>query len=271
MENKTSGGVSWEVGGNDIRVSAPGFNLPQTLDCGQAFRWETLSDGSFSGFHLDTPLLITQTGDELLFINTTEADFTQIWLDYFDFNTDYAKIHADFVSDPILKQAIDFCGGIRLLKQDPWETLISFILSQNNNITRIKGIIKRFCGLRGKFLTAEKLAKIPEAELSEIRAGFRAKYIKDAAVKIYSGEVNLEAVKQMPLEAARNELMKIHGVGPKVADCVLLFGLHKRQAFPVDGWIKRALGEFYPEGFPFAEHEYAGIAQQYLFHYIRNK
>jgi N-glycosylase/DNA lyase len=169
-----------------------------------------------------------------------------------------------------MKTVIEYCGGIRVLRQDAWEALISFIISQNNNIKRIKAIIKRLYDRYDRILTPSELANMSNYELSLIRAGFRAKYIHDAAVKVALGEIDLEKIKALPTDEAKKALMKINGVGPKVADCVLLYGFHRRESFPIDVWIRRALDEYYPKGFPFLNNKNAGIAQQMLFHYIRN-
>jgi N-glycosylase/DNA lyase len=166
-----------------------------------------------------------------------------------------------------MKRAIAFCGGIRILRQEPWETLISFIISQNNNIPRIKLIIERLCEHFNRFPTPEDIL----TDISFAKTGFREKYLKSAAENVLTGAVNLAEIEKMPTHDARNALMKIVGVGPKVAECTLLYGFGRLECFPRDVWINRALAEFYPEGFPFINHPYAGIAQQFLFHYIRNR
>lgn len=253
------------------------FSLPQTLDCGQAFRWEQTEDNKWHGVVKGTPLTVYETADGIVFENTDEEKFNTIWKDYFDFDTDYEKIREGFSSDLYLSRAMDFCGGIRLLKQEPWEALCSFIISQNNNIPRIKGIISRLCEAFGdnlgngdfSFPGAERLAKMTPEELAPLRAGFRAKYIVDAARKVASGEVPLYELKKLSLEEGLNSLMKITGVGPKVASCALLYGCGKKDAFPIDVWVKKILQELYPDGFPFENSPYKGVAQQYLFHYRR--
>jgi N-glycosylase/DNA lyase len=166
-----------------------------------------------------------------------------------------------------MKKAIEFCGGIHILKQDSWETLVSIIISQNNNIPRIKLIINRLAAHFGHFPTAEDLL----ADITFAKTGFREKYLKSAAENVLSGRVNLTEIEKMPTDKAREALMKISGVGPKVAECTLLYGFHRLECFPKDVWINRALARFYPDGFPFINHPFAGIAQQYLFHYIRNR
>lgn len=253
------------------------FSLPQTLDCGQAFRWEKTENNKWHGVVKGTPLTVYETAEGIVFENTTEEQFNAIWKDYFDFDTDYKKIRESFSGDLYLSKAMDFCGGIRLLKQEPWEALCSFIISQNNNIPRIKGIISRLCETFGdglgkgdfSFPAAERLADMTPEELAPLRAGFRAKYIVDAAKKVVSGEVPLYSLPQLPLEEGLNSLMKITGVGPKVASCALLYGCGKKDAFPIDVWVKKILSELYPDGFPFEDSPYKGIAQQYLFHYRR--
>jgi N-glycosylase/DNA lyase len=232
----------------NILVECPGFDLETTLNCGQSFRrhvdCEQLPDG------------------RVILKNISEDEFLTKWDIYFDFNRDYETIKSEFISDTTLAKAIDFCGGIRILKQDSWEALISFIISQNNNIPRIKLIIDRFITHFGHFPTPQDLL----SDISFAKTGFREKYLKSAAMS----NIDLEAVEKMPTENVRQELMKIKGVGPKVAECTLLYGFGRLECFPRDVWINRVLKEFYPDGFPYINHPYAGVAQQFLFHYIRN-
>lgn len=258
---------------NDIIVWQDDFNLDETLDCGQAFRWEKVNgdfDCSYSGFFLNNPLTISAKNDQFIFHNTSEQDFLNIWVNYFDFETDYNAIKKLLSKDETLAKACEFAGGIRLLRQDKWEALCSFIISQNNNIPRIKGIISRLCEHYQGFPTPQQLATENVDSLSFLRAGFRAKYILDASRLVATGELDLDKVATMPIDDARRALMTIKGVGPKVAECALLFGMYRIEAFPVDVWIKRVLEQYYPDGFPEFAKEVSGIAQQYLFHYIRN-
>ena len=160
--------------------------------------------------------------------------------------------------------------------QEPWETLCSFIISQNNNIPRIKGIIDRLCMNFGEnqngvytFPSANIIAKLSLEDLSVLRSGFRAKYILDAAKKVSSGEIDLDTLKSMDIDSARQELMKIKGVGPKVADCTLLFALEHIEAFPKDVWIKRAMEKLFGGQLPECAVPYAGIVQEYIFYYAR--
>lgn len=256
--------------------AAGGFNLEQTLFCGQCFRFSEVSQNRFGGVALGRYIELESDTDNITVY--CDSDFSEEEIrDLLDLNEDYGAINEILAADSTLKDAIKYAGGIRIMRQPMWETLCSFILSQNNNIKRIAGIIERLCENFGEpvgygkysFPSAEKIATLTVEDLAPIRSGFRAKYVIDAAKKVVAGEVDLEKVSILPIDEARDELMKISGVGPKVADCTLLFGFHKLSAFPKDVWVKRVLETYYPEGFPEFAKEYGGIAQQYLFHYIR--
>ncbi len=270
--------MNYKLSGNDIIIKVNDFDLAETLDCGQAFRWKKI-DGKngFCGFSGSRYLEIYADENSFILKNTSEEDFNNYWTEYFDFNTDYSFLKKQYSDDATLKNACEFAPGIRLLKQDKWEALCSFIISQNNNIPRIKGIIERLCENFGNrtdngytFPSAEIIAGKTVEKLAPLRAGFRARYIHDAAQKVASGEIDLEKVSVMPYEDAKKELMKIVGVGVKVADCALLYGMYRTESFPVDVWIKRVLAQYYPDGLPECIKGTEGIAQQYLFHYIRN-
>lgn len=267
--------MDYRVQGRDIIVHEPDLDLDETLDCGQAFRWKRIpSDYSctYEGAFLNHRLTVSQTDKgSFIFHNTTENDFITRWISYFDLETDYSELKRCFSEDETLSKACAFAGGIRLLRQDSWECLISFIISQNNNIPRIKGIIDRLCGnYHGRFPDCQQLSRETPDSLAYLRSGFRAKYIADAASKTADGSADLAAIAKLPIDDARKALRQIKGVGPKVAECVLLFGMYRTEAFPVDVWIKRVLEEYYPNGFPKFAEKNAGIAQQYLFHYIRS-
>lgn len=255
--------------GNDIILKQQDFNLAETLDCGQAFRWTADGDG-FTGFFLDRPLTILNEKDYFVLKNTSEEELLNVWTDYFDLNTDYGELKRLFSQDETLSKACAYAGGIRLLRQDFFECLISFIISQNNNIPRIKGIISRLCEHYGHFPSASEMALETPESLGFLRAGFRAKYLIDAAQKTADKLIKPEEIRTMPIDEARKTLMQIKGVGPKVAECVLLFGTYRTEAFPVDVWIKRVMERFYPNGLPDVTRGIEGIAQQYLFHYVRN-
>lgn len=261
--------MNYTVNGSDIHLYQPDFDLDETLDCGQAFRWERTGEKAYHGFRLNKPLDIYAERDYFVLKNTSEKDFINVWADYFDLNTDYGELKRVFSEDSTLSSACAYAGGIRLLRQDSFEALLSFIISQNNNIPRIKGIIGRLCEKYGGFPSAEMLNGKTADDFSYLRAGFRAKYIEDCINKINSGEIMLDEIKEMPVAEARRSLMTIKGVGPKVAECALLYGMYRVECFPVDVWIKRVMERFYPNGFPKLAADYAGIAQQYLFHYIR--
>ena len=253
------------------------LDLLKTLDCGQCFRWTELSDGSFSGVAFGRSVRVRLDGGNLIVDGADEAD-RQLWSDYFDLPLDYGRIRADLSAlHPVLNEAAQYAAGIRILRQEPYEALCTFIISQNNNIKRIKGIVQRLCEGFGErlpdstfaFPDAETMSRLSPDDLAPLRAGFRARYLVDAAKKVASGEVNLEYCRTAEYEAARSELMKITGVGAKVADCTLLFGLHRVEAFPMDVWMKRAMKVLFPEMSPKGFGNYAGIAQQYIFHYSR--
>lgn len=267
-----------ETRGTDLVVrGVPCLSLPLTMDCGQAFRWSRLEDGRWHGVAFGLPLTIGYEGEHLVLYDTNQTDFERVWSLYFDLERDYPAVLARLCEDPILARAIRASRGIRILRQEPWEALCSFIISQNNNIPRIKGIISRLCEYFGEetapgdftFPGAERLAVLSPEDLAPLRAGFRARYIIDAARRVSSGEVRLDRLSDMPLESARAELMKITGVGIKVADCTLLYGAGRIQVCPMDVWMKRVLAAYYPQGFPACARGVEGIAQQYLFHYAR--
>lgn len=253
------------------------LDLAQTLDCGQAFRWKEQPDGSFKGVAYGKIVTFSMTENRLIIDDSSGGD-VGIWKEYLDLDRDYGSIRENLsLIHPTMKQAAQFAPGIRILSQEPWEALCSFIISQNNNIPRIKGIIERLCQSYGvqldeklyTFPDADTIASLTPEELSPIRAGFRARYIIDGARKVASGEIDLENIRKMEIDEARKELMKITGVGIKVADCTLLYGLHRLDCFPLDVWMKRAMEVLFPELSAADFGEYAGIAQQYIFHYSR--
>lgn len=254
----------------------PEFDLAQTLCCGQSFRWQRVSDGAFIGVAGNHPARIRQHGDEINIVSDADEIF---WQHYFDIETDYGALKRLFCRAEQLVIPCECAGGIRILRQDGWEALASFIISQNNNIKRISSIIERLCENFGDpvgdglyaFPPPERLANCTVEDLAPLRCGFRARYLIDAAQKVYNGTVHLDVLTTLPLEEARAMLMQIVGVGRKVADCALLFGFYRLECFPVDVWIGRALKELFANGFPEELAPYAGIAQQMLFHYMRTR
>lgn len=268
-----------EIKNNDIILhGVKCLDLELTLDCGQAFRWVKEKDESFSGVASGVYLNISKIGeDTFLLKDTSENDFENIWRKYFDFDRDYVKICETLKEDKLLASTIDEYYGIRILNQDSWEALCSFVISQQNNIKRIKGIIERLCEKYGQevkkgfysFPSAKRLSELSVEDFEELGTGYRAKYLEKLAKGVASGEIDLEKIKNLPLENARKELLNIYGVGIKVANCALLFGFGFYDAFPVDVWMKRVM-EYYPDGLPKCFDGIGGIAQQYLFHWARN-
>ncbi len=253
------------------------FDLEQTLDCGQAFRWSQNDNRTWRGIAFGRYIELSYENDDIVISGSTKCDFENIWKPYFDLERDYGKIIDEVSRDKIVAKAARYSSGIRLLNQEPWEAMCSFIISQNNNIPRIKGIVERLCENFGTkidggytFPSAETIAKLTIDDLAVIRSGFRAKYILDAAHKVASGEIDLEVLKHTDYDTARQKIMTVKGVGPKVADCVLLYGLCHKNAFPRDVWINRALEQMFDGNIPECVKDYGGIVQQYIFHYIRN-
>lgn len=254
-----------------------GLSLPETLDCGQCFRWRADESGNWHGVVKGVHRFIRPEADGITILGASEDEFNSIWYDYFDFGRDYDLLKNDFSANEMLRDACAFAPGIRVLHQEPWEAFITFIISQNNNIARIKGIVERLCAAFGEeieegvyaFPTPKALAEAPTEKFTALGCGYRADYISSASKEVYEGTLDLESLKTAPLGEARERLLKVHGVGPKVADCVLLYGLGRAERCPADVWMKRvlsALGGDMPE----CVSNYAGIAQQFLFHYARN-
>ena len=252
------------------------FDLRETLCCGQCFRWREQDDGCFVGVVRGRSARVS-LDDGCLTVDGADAD-RAMWRDYFDLDLDYPRIRRELSAlHPVLARAAEYAPGIRILRQEPFEALISFIISQNNNIKRIEGIVDRLCISFGEpiggglyaFPTATRLAALCPDDLAPIRAGFRHRYIIDAAQKVADVTVDLEGLRSLPYDEAKRELMRITGVGVKVADCVLLYGLHRLDGFPLDVWMKRAMAALFPGLEPSAFGAYAGIAQQYIFHYAR--
>lgn len=262
-----------------VCLPLPHLSLADTLDCGQAFRFTPLPEGGFSGVVGNRPCEMQMQGDHLqITCHCLSQSCQPFWEDYFDLSRDYSALQQRLSTEPSLKAAVAFAPGLRVLRQEPFEALCTFILSQNNSIPNIKGIVARLCGALGQplpgevfgFPTPEVLAGETLASLAPLRAGYRAGYLLDAAEKVASGVIDLPALGLLPLEEARMALMRIRGVGPKVADCMLLYGLHRVESLPKDVWINRVLEALYPGGFPVALSDVAGLAQQYLFHYARH-
>lgn len=252
------------------------LDLEATFNCGQCFRFNRLPDGSFGGVAFGRSVRFYDEGESVRVECADEQEFL-LWQDFLDLDRDYEKIIVSLKNQELLYRIADYGRGIRILKQESWEALCSFIISQNNNIPRIKGIIERLCENYGEklsggeytFPSAQKIAQLTVEDLAPLRAGFRARYILDAAKKVSSGEIVLENLRTMPYDEAKAVLRTICGVGDKVANCVLLFGLGHIDAFPVDVWIKKVMASKFPNGLPECADGHKGIIQQYLFYYYR--
>ena len=255
------------------------LNPRRTFDCGQCFRWNEDAEGRWRGVASGKAAVVwAENGRTYI---ECALDDIYFWRDYLDMDTDYEEARRSIEVCDYLRDCAAYGEGIRILRQDKWEALCSFIISQCNNIPRIKGIVEKLSSLYGdivaapwgearSFPTAERVAQLTEADLAPLRSGYRAPYILAAAKAVASGELDLEETALLPCNEARAELKKLGGVGDKVANCVVLFGLHQLDAFPVDVWIKRALAANMPKGFdPSSLGKYAGLAQQYMFYHAR--
>ncbi|PNT91605.1 DNA-3-methyladenine glycosylase family protein [Clostridium thermosuccinogenes] len=266
------------------------FDPVHIFECGQCFRWVRQPDNSFTGVVRGKVANISYQDGTLVIKNSSLKDFQDIWFEYLDLGRDYSEIKALLDKDEHMKKAIEYGYGIRILKQDLWEVLISFIISANNRIPMIMKTVAAMSKLYGdeiqydgmayySFPGADKLSEAGIEELEACRGGFRCKYILNTARMVKNGEVRLEELEGMDTGKAREELMKFPGVGPKVADCVLLYSGTKQDVFPTDVWVKRVMEELYfkreasfKEIQDFASSYFgdlAGFAQQYLFYYAR--
>lgn len=272
------------------------FKLEDIFECGQCFRWDRQEDGSYIGVIKNGVLKVSKQGKSVAFEGVLEGDINSIVYDYFDLETNYNDFK-DRLSkiDDNMKRSIEFGNGIRILNQDLWEMVISFIISANNNIPRIKGIINRISEKVGQkvtwngkdyflFPSPEELSKLSVADLRALGTGFRDKRIYNTTQMIINKEINLDSlIKIKSTEEIRNELLKLDGVGEKVADCILLFALHRFDTFPVDVWVRRVMNVLYIHNEDEAKvnkkqirevayslfGEIEGIAQQYLFYWAR--
>ncbi len=262
-----------------------GIDIDRTFDCGQCFRFDKVEnseyDVEYRGVAYGKEVSFAQKGDDICVVGADGGDFEALWRRYLSLDEDYGAIHAGLLSlsdNGALHRAVDYGKGIRILRQEPWEAICSFIISQNNNIPRIKGLIRALCERAGEplgggnyaFPSAEAVAALGVDELRAMKMGFRAPYIIDAAKKVSSGELDLAVIASLPTKDAEKALCAVKGIGPKVADCALLFGFSKYDAFPIDVWIKRVIAKYFDADFdPASLGEYAGIAQQVLFYYER--
>jgi len=281
-----------------ILTNTNSFNPKHIFECGQCFRWNEQPDGSYTGVFGNNVLNVKQENNQIIFSGICDGNIEEICKDYFDLDTNYAHIKDELSKiDDNLKQGIQYGDGIRILKQDLWETIISFIISANNNIPRIKKIIERISEKYGNkleldgetfysFPTVEQLSKATVDELRGLGLGFRDKRVYETTRLILNKEIDLEYLKSIQdSNLLREELNKLPGVGDKVADCIMLFSMKRFDVFPIDVWVRRVMNDLYiknedetkvnkKEIRNLAEDKYgklAGIAQQYLFYWKREE
>ncbi|WP_125152904.1 DNA-3-methyladenine glycosylase family protein [Clostridium rectalis] len=276
------------------------FELPHIFECGQCFRWNIKENGNYIGVAFGHVIEVEKKDDNVILYNSSEKEFNSLWVDYFDLKRDYSEIKKILSRDELLKKSVDFGYGIRLLKQDPFELIVSFIISANNRIPMIKKAIKNISEKWGEsilyngniyysFPSIENLHKASQEELESCGVGFRGKYIKHTVEKIYNSMnsenkeydkiFDINWIKIQNDDECHTALQNFIGIGPKVADCIMLFSMGKYSAFPVDVWVKRAMQHFYlaPDVSlkkirDFARNKFgdlSGVAQQYLFYYAR--
>ncbi len=262
------------------------FDLDRIADSGQCFRWKKIDAHTYRIIAGAGCLHITALSSNRYDLDCSVEEFRGFWRSYLDLDENYARVRAriDPASDPFLYTAAEHEKGIRILRQDPWEMLITFIISQNRNIPAIRRsveLLAEHCGeertdSRGEpyyaFPTAQAIVEVSDGVLEACRLGYRSRYVRAAAGSVLRGEIDLEELRHTDEEHTIRALTGLLGVGVKVANCVSLFGLHHVDAFPQDVWIKRILAQEYPQGFHFEEYApYNGIFQQYMFAWYRHR
>ena len=279
-----------------ILKNCKSFKSKDIFECGQCFRWNENEDNTYTGIFKGNVINVEEKEDEIIFKGICNKYIKEIVEEYFDLSRNYEEIKERLSKiDDNLKTSVDYGQGIRILNQDLWETIMSFIISANNNIPRIKGIIERISAKYGKaleyngkiyhaFPTPEELRNVSIKEYRDLGAGFRDKYLYQTVQDVLNGNIDLEELHTQDTENVRKELLKLQGVGPKVADCILLFSTLKRfEVFPIDVWVRRVMNELYinkeneesvnkKEINELAEKKFgniAGLAQQYLFYWKR--
>ncbi|MGI6020168.1 MAG: DNA-3-methyladenine glycosylase family protein [Lachnospiraceae bacterium] len=263
----------------ETKIKISNLNLKQISRSGQCFRLNETEDGSFSLIFRDKALRLRQNGDEITFC-CPENEFKSIWAPYFDLQTDYEKIIALIPEeDTYLRNAAAFGNGIRILRQDPWEMIITFIISQRKNMPAIRSCVEKISERFGKkistpfgdsfaFPEPEELASASVEDLLACSLGYRAKYIKETAGRIACGDFDIESLSPLPTNELSESLKTLKGVGEKVANCIILFAYHRLEAFPIDVWIRRIIDNYYGGEFGTSLYgEYAGVIQQYMFFY----
>lgn len=276
------------------------FELNHIFDCGQCFRWNRQENGNYIGVAFGKVIEVEKKQDDVILYNTNENEFEEIWKNYFDLNREYSKVKTILSEDKLLEKAINYGYGIRILKQEPFEIIISFIISANNRIPMIKKAIEKISRKWGEkleykgkeYYTFPSIDKLYNASIEDIEScgtGFRSKYIEDTVSKIYENsttddmeynkQLDIKYIEKLQDDECHKMLQNFKGIGPKVGDCIMLFSMGKDSAFPVDVWVKRAMQHFYlaPDVSlkkirDFARDkfgEFSGLAQQYLFYYAR--
>lgn len=270
-----------------VTVDCGGFSVGDTLTSGQCFRWVE-RNGRYCGTAFGQYIEVAQEGTSLTVYGSDEEGFTQVWRDYFDLGRDYEDIRRRVTAcEPRLEEAAAYAGGIHILRQEPWEALCSFVISQNNNIPRIRRIIRTVCERYGQraadweyaaeeadamtFPTAEALTEVSEDEWRACGCGYRAAYLTELSHRAARGGLDVAFLREAPIAEARRYLLSFKGVGAKVAECALLYGFGRLECFPVDVWIRRALETEFTGATALRDSEYAGVAQQYIFEYFRKK
>ena len=266
-----------------MKIELNDFIPRHTFDCGQCFRWNQESDGSYMGVAGGRAVKISSDGANIELSGCSEEDYADFWEKYLDVRRDYGKIKKAVSVNDTMRRAVEYGGGIRILRQEFFETLISFIISQRSSIPKIRSCVEKLCTLYGKeisfggktlhaFPSAETLARLSEEDFRAIGVGYRAPYILSAAQKVAGGEISGSELENCETGKARELLLKLYGVGDKVCDCVLLFSLGKYDLFPSDVWIKRVMAEQFSANDAKLTGEetfgaYSGFAQQYLFYW----
>ncbi len=280
-----------------ILENVKSFEPKHIFECGQCFRWNKEEDTSYTGVFKNNVLNVKKDGNNIIFKGICEGNIDEICKEYFDLETNYEEIKKKLSNiDEYLETSINYGEGIRILNQDLWETIISFEISANNNIPRIKGIIERISKKYGNeikwneksyytFPNIEELSKASIEDLRALRLGFRDKRIYETTQIFLNGEMNLEELKnEKDTEKVREKLLTLPGIGPKVADCILLFSLKRYEVFPIDVWVRRVMNDLYIHNQDeekvskkdlqkLAKDKYsslAGLAQQYLFYWKRD-
>lgn len=261
------------------------FDIEKTVYSGQCFRPRRLSDGSFLFITCTSMLIMKEAGGGQYEVNCDKKAWDEVWTDYFDLNMNYSSVRASIHSDDeFMLQSGEAGAGIRILRQDKWEMVISYIISQRKSIPAIRSAVEKLCILYGNkigeadgediysFPTPEQMKAATETELASCGLGYRVSYIMDAIEKVLYGSLDLETLAELEDEKLFETLKTVRGIGDKVANCILLFAYHRTGRAPVDTWIIKVMNEKYNGNNPFDCYgQNAGIMQQYVFYYVQNR